>query len=152
MKKFLIFLLLFFSVMPVSAAKMLMPLDMPKLYETECASCHMAYPPGLLSEKNWLNVMNELSKHFDTDASLDEKEKTQISNWLRKNSATRQKYKEIAPNNRITKTSWFIRKHDEVRGDVWKRSGVKSPSNCLACHEDASRGIFNEDKIRIPEK
>ena len=74
MKNFFIFLVLFLSIMPVSAAKMPMPFDMPKLYEIECASCHMAYPPGLLSEKSWLNVMNELSKHFDTDASLDEKD------------------------------------------------------------------------------
>ena len=37
---------------PIFAAKMPMPSDMPKSYEAECASCHMAYPPGLLGEKS----------------------------------------------------------------------------------------------------
>jgi cytochrome c len=152
MKKFFFLFLLFLMAKPISASRTSMPSDMPKLYETECASCHMAFPPGLLNEKSWLNLMSGLSEHFDTDASLDEKDNTQITNWLKKNSATRKKYRELAPDNRITKTSWFIRKHDEVKIEVWKRSGVKSPSNCMACHEDASRGIFNEDKIRIPEK
>lgn len=134
------------------AAKMTMPADAPASYEAECASCHMAYPPGLLSEQSWKNVMSGLSKHFGTDASVDAKTQAEIANWLIKNAATRQKYSETAPENRITKTSWFIRKHDEVRPDVWKRAGVKSPANCSACHIDAANGIFSEKNIKIPAK
>jgi nitrate/TMAO reductase-like tetraheme cytochrome c subunit len=134
------------------AAKVPMPADAPASYEAECASCHMAYPPGLLSEQSWKNVMSSLSKHFGTDASVDAKTQAEITNWLIKNAATRQKYSETAPENRITKTSWFIRKHDEVRPDVWKRVGVKSPANCGACHIDAAKGVFSENNIRIPAK
>lgn len=134
------------------AAKMPMPADAPASYEAECASCHMAYPPGLLSEQSWKNVMSSLSKHFGTDASVDAKTQAEITNWLMKNAATRQKYNETAPENRITKTSWFIRKHDEVRPDVWKRAGVKSPANCGACHIDAAKGIFSEHNIKVPSK
>jgi nitrate/TMAO reductase-like tetraheme cytochrome c subunit len=134
------------------AAKMPMPADAPASYEAECASCHMAYPPGLLSEQSWKNVMSSLSKHFGTDASVDAKTQAEITNWLMKNAATRQKYNETAPENRITKTSWFIRKHDEVRPDVWKRAGVKSPANCGACHIDAANGIFSEKNIKVPAK
>jgi nitrate/TMAO reductase-like tetraheme cytochrome c subunit len=134
------------------AAKMPMPADAPASYEAECASCHMAYPPGLLSEQSWKNVMSSLSKHFGTDASVDAKTQAEITNWLIKNAATRQKYSETAPENRITKTSWFIRKHDEVRPDVWKRAGIKSPANCGACHIDAAKGVFSENNIRIPAK
>ena len=134
------------------AAKMAMPADAPASYEAECASCHMAYPPGLLSEQSWKNVMSSLSKHFGTDASVDAKTQAEIANWPIKNAATRQKYSETAPENRITKTSWFIRKHDEVRPDVWKRAGVKSPANCGACHIDAAKGVFSENNIRIPAK
>lgn len=152
MKTYLLIPLLASFAMPVYAAKMTMPADAPKSYEAECASCHMAYPPALLSEKSWVNVMSGLSKHFGTDASIDEKDKNEITNWLKKNAATRQKYSELAPENRITKTSWFIRKHDEVKADVWKRAGVKSPANCTACHVDAAKGDFNEDRIRIPAK
>jgi nitrate/TMAO reductase-like tetraheme cytochrome c subunit len=134
------------------AAKVPMPADAPASYEAECASCHMAYPPGLLSEQSWKNVMSSLSKHFGTDASVDAKTQAEITSWLIKNVATRQKYSETAPENRITKTSWFIRKHDEVRPDVWKRVGVKSPANCGACHIDAAKGVFSENNIRIPAK
>ncbi len=134
------------------AAKMTMPADAPASYEAECASCHMAYPPALLSEQSWKNVMSSLSKHFGTDASMDAKTQAEITSWLIKNAATRQKYSETAPENRITKTSWFIRKHDEVRPDVWKRAGIKSPANCGACHIDAAKGVFSENNIRIPAK
>lgn len=96
--------------------------------------------------------MSSLSKHFGTDASVDAKTQAEIMSWLIKNAATRQKYNETAPENRITRTSWFIRKHDEVRPNVWKRAGVKSPANCGACHIDAAKGVFSENNIRIPAK
>jgi hypothetical protein len=134
------------------AAKMPIPADAPASYEAECSSCHMAYPPALLSEHSWRNVMSSLSKHFGTDASLDPKTQTELTNWLVKNAATRQKYSETAPDNRITKTFWFIRKHDEVRPDVWRRASIKSPANCTACHIDAANGIFSEKNLRIPLK
>ena len=134
------------------AAKMVIPADTPASFEVECASCHMAYPPGLLSQQSWKNVMSGLSKHFGTDASLDPKTQTEIANWLVKNAATRQKYSETAPENRITKTSWFIRKHDEVKPDIWKRASIKSPANCSACHIDASNGVFSERDTKIPAK
>ena len=144
--------LLALMAMPVSAAKMTMPLGAPSSYEAECASCHMAYSPGLLGQKNWQSMMSSLDKHFGTDASLDAKTQTEITQWLIKNAATRQKYAAFAPENRITKTAWFIRKHDEVNADVWKRAGIKSPANCSACHADAIKGDFEEDRVRIPAK
>ena len=152
MKNFSTLIAAVLVVVPAFAAKMPMPSDMPKSYEAECASCHMAYPPGLLGEKSWQNVMSSLNKHFGTDASLDAKDQKEISVWLQKNAATKQKYNEVAPDNRITKTSWFIRKHDEIKPDVWKRAGVKSPANCGACHTTAAEGIFSEKNIAIPAK
>ena len=134
------------------AGKMAMPTDMPASYEAECASCHMAYPPALLSQQSWKNLMSGLSKHFGTDASVDPKTQTELTNWLVKNATTRQKYSETAPENRITKTSWFIRKHDEVKSEVWKRASIKSPANCAACHSDAANGIFSEKNIKVPAK
>jgi nitrate/TMAO reductase-like tetraheme cytochrome c subunit len=134
------------------AAKMTMPTNAPTSYEAECASCHVAYPPALLGEQSWRNVMSGLTKHFGVDASVDPKTQAEITGWLLKNAATRQKYSEIAPDNRITKTAWFIREHDEVRPDVWKRAGIKSPANCGACHNDAAKGTFSENNIQIPAK
>jgi len=152
MKKLFIFLSTILAVSSVMAAKMPMPSDMPKSYEAECASCHMAYPPGLLSEKSWQNVMNGLTKHFGTDASIDEKDKIEITNWLKRNAATKQKYSELAPENRITKTAWFIHEHDEIKTDVWKRPSIKSPANCGACHTTAAEGIFSERGLKVPAK
>ena len=152
MKKIFIFLFGVFCLNSAFSAKMPMPSDMPKSYDAECASCHMAYPPGLLSEQSWKNLMGNLGKHFGTDASIDDKDKTEITNWLKRNAATKKKYSEVAPENRITKTTWFIRKHDELKADVWKRVGVKSPANCGACHTNAAEGVFSEKNISIPIK
>lgn len=152
MKHHLLLSLVLLLSLPAWAAKMTIPSDAPKSYEAECASCHMAYPPDLLGPKNWQNIMSGLDKHFGTDASLDAKTESEITQWLLKNAATKKKYSAFAPENRITKTSWFIRKHDEVRADVWKRAGIKSPANCSACHSDAVKGNFDEDNIRIPNK
>jgi hypothetical protein len=152
MKNYFSLLFLATLALPVCAAKMTMPSDVPKSYEEECASCHMAYPPGLLGQKNWQSIMSGLDKHFGADASLDAKTQTEIAQWLIKNAATRAKYSAFASENRITKTTWFIRKHDEVQLDVWKRAGIKSPANCSACHADAVKGDFEEDRVRIPTK
>jgi nitrate/TMAO reductase-like tetraheme cytochrome c subunit len=138
--------------LPVFADPSTMPSGAPKSYEAECASCHMAYPPGLLGQKNWQNIMSGLDKHFGTDASLDTKTQTEISNWLLKNAASKQKYAASAPDNRITKSAWFVKEHDELRADVWKRSGIKSAANCMACHKDAASGGFSERNIQVPAK
>lgn len=152
MSMYLPLLFLTFFALPVYAAKIPMPSHAPASYEAECASCHMAYPPGLMGQKNWQSLMSGLDKHFGADASLDAKTQTEITQWLIKNAATKEKYSAYAPENRITKTPWFSRKHDEVRGDVWKRAGVKSPANCSACHIKAAKGDFDEDSVRIPAK
>ena len=152
MKKLITFLLIGLISKLALATKMPMPFDMPKSYDDECASCHMAYPPGLLSEQSWQNVMSTLSKHFGADASVGQKDQVEITNWLKKNAATKQKYSELAPENRITKTTWFIRKHKEIKSDVWKRPSIKTPANCAACHEKAPDGIFSEKNISIPSK
>lgn len=51
-------------------------------FKTECTSCHMAYPPGLLPEKSWIKIMNGLDKHFGEDASLSEADKKEVLEYL----------------------------------------------------------------------
>ena len=48
----LIFVALLLASSGTFAAKMVMPTDAPASYEAECGSCHMAYPPALLSEQS----------------------------------------------------------------------------------------------------
>ena len=152
MKNYLFLPLILLMSMPVFAAKTAMPVDAPKVYESECASCHMAYPPGLLGQTNWQNIMASLDKHFGTDASVDAKEQSEIFQWLIKNSATKRKYSLFVPGNRITKSTWFISEHDNIRSDIWKRTDVRSQANCQACHTDAATSGFSENNVRIPAK
>jgi hypothetical protein len=152
MKNVFFLLMTLFISMAASAAKIGFPSNAPMSYEAECASCHMAYVPGLLGSKNWQSIMGSLDKHFGTDASLDTKANTEITQWLVNNAASRPKYSALAPDNRISNNVWFVREHHEIKAEVWKRASVKSASNCAACHTDAAKGIFNEDNIRIPAK
>ncbi|CAN5827042.1 hypothetical protein BH11PSE12_BH11PSE12_14350 [soil metagenome] len=138
------------SSTPSMADNIGIPGAIPKSYMAECASCHMSYAPGLLPAKSWLSVMNSLDKHFGSDASIDAKSITEISAWLQTNAATSRKFAEAPPDNRITSSSWFNRKHREVNKDIWARASVKSRSNCIACHQQAAKGFFDEENVRIP--
>ncbi len=125
---------------------------LPK-YQQECASCHMAYPPGMLPAASWQRMMGSLNKHFGTDASLDEASVREISGWLKTNAATYKRVSEEPPQDRITKSAWFLRKHNaqEVPPAVWKRVAVGNASNCAACHTNAAQGSFSERDIKIPK-
>lgn len=125
---------------------------LPK-YAQECAACHVAYPAGMLPAASWARVMDGLGKHYGTDASLDEASVREISAWLKANAGTYRRVSEEPPQDRITKSAWFVRKHreGEVPANVWKRVSVGSPSNCTACHAGAEKGNFNEHEVRIPK-
>src|SRR5882672_11021075 len=114
-----------------------MPGDMPKSFSVECESCHIPYAPGLMPAKSWQSLMGSLDGHYGTDASLDARTVKDISVWLDRHAATSRKFAEAAPNNRITKTAWFIKKHREIEANVWKRAAINSPANCAACHQQA---------------
>jgi cytochrome c peroxidase len=119
-------------------------------YQQECAACHIAYPAGMLPAASWKRLMNNLPNHFGTDASLDAASVQQISQWLQLYGGNYKRVTTEAPQDRITKSAWFIRKHDEVSAQTWKLAAVKSPSNCMACHQQANLGDFNEHRVRIP--
>lgn len=123
------------------------------VYTQECASCHMAYPPALLPRASWQRTMASLNKHHGVDASLDAVSQKKISQWLSENAGTGQRIKQEPPQDRITQSEWFLRKHNshEVPASVWKRASIGSPSNCNACHAKAAQGDFEEDNVRIPK-
>jgi mono/diheme cytochrome c family protein len=124
---------------------------LPK-YQQECAACHIAYPAGMLPAASWQRLMSSLDKHFGTDASLDEVSLRELSGWLKSNAGTYKRVSEEPPQDRITKSAWFLRKHNEreISPAIWKRAAVGSASNCAACHANAAQGNFNERDIRIP--
>jgi hypothetical protein len=122
------------------------------LYTQECGSCHMTYPTGLLPAASWQQIMRGLKTHYGLDASLDETSQLTLTTWLTAHAGTGKYAREAPKDQRITLSSWFVRKHraGEVPTAVWRRKSVGSPANCVACHADAERGDFNEDKVRIP--
>jgi len=120
-------------------------------YKQECAACHMAYPPGMLPASSWSRMMKGLDQHYGIDASLDAAMVRQISTWLEAHAGTYKRVREVPPQDRITQSAWFERKHREVEPAVWKRAAVGSRANCIACHTRADQGDFDDDRVRIPK-
>jgi mono/diheme cytochrome c family protein len=119
-------------------------------YQQECAACHLAYPPGLLPAASWQRIVNNLPHHYGTDASLDASTAKELSAWLTANAGAGKRAREQPPEDRITRSSWFVREHDELPAATWKLPAVKSAANCAACHTQAPQGDFNEHTVRIP--
>lgn len=132
-----------------------LPVPANPIYLEECGACHLAYPPQLLDAHSWLHVMNGLNRHFGTDASLDDKRRTAITDYLGANAGGRKTGVTAdargQPLLRISETAYFLRKHREVDAATWKRTSIKSPANCAACHVRATTGDYNERSIIIPK-
>lgn len=128
----------------------MLPRDMPAAYVQECASCHTAYPPGMLPARSWQHIMGNLNRHYGSDASLDDAAVRQLSKWLLANAGTYKRVAETPPEDRITRSAWFVRKHDDIAPAVWKLPSVKSTANCIACHTQADRGSYDDDNLRFP--
>lgn len=129
----------------------LMPRNVLPQFTQECSSCHVAYPPGLLPAASWQRIMGGLDRHFGTDASLDAPTVQKIGAWLQANAGTYKRVREEPPQDRITQSTWFARKHREVAPAVYQRASIKSAANCAACHGGAEQGDFDDDRVRVPQ-
>ena len=127
-----------------------MPRTVPSAYTQECAACHTAYPPGLLPASSWNRVMTGLDKHYGTDAPLDAATVRQLNQWLQAHAGTYKRVNEEPPQDRITRSAWFERKHRKIEAATWKLASVKSAANCAACHTGADQGQFDEHDLRMP--
>ena len=128
-----------------------MPAQVPKAYAQECASCHVAYPPGFLPAQSWQRMMGRLNKHYGVDASLDPATTQQLTQWLAAHAGTYKRVSEEPPEDRITQSAWWVRKHRKIDTPVWKLASVKSAANCAACHRDAEQGVFSDHHLRMPD-
>lgn len=123
----------------------------PAQVKQECGACHITYPAGLLPAGSWQHLMANLDQHFGNDASLDANTTAAITQYLTSNAGTYKRVSEMPPQDRITESYWFARKHNKhVSSDVWARPSIRSRSNCSACHAGAEQGNFNEHSVRIP--
>jgi hypothetical protein len=117
-------------------------------YKAECSACHVAFPARGLPAASWQRLMGQLPHHFGTDASLDPQTTAQIATWLQANANRRTT--DTPPEDRMTRSNWFVREHHEVSSAIWQRAAVGKPSNCAACHTGAAQGRFSEDDVRMP--
>ncbi|MGB4060583.1 MAG: diheme cytochrome c [Burkholderiaceae bacterium] len=145
------------AALPLSAhadSRNLLPRNELKLYNQECAACHLAYPPGMLPAASWQRMMGSLDKHYGSDASLDAASVKQIGTWLQTHAGT---YKRVQtagtpPDDRITRSAWFERKHRKIDSpQVWKHASVKSAANCMACHTAADKGNYDDNGVQFPK-
>ena len=128
-----------------------MPAQVPPAYSQECAACHTAYPPSMLPAASWRRLMSGLERHYGTDASLDPVTVQRLAGWLDTHAGTYKRVSSEPPEDRITRSPWFERKHRQIDTAVWKLPSVKSAANCAACHTGADKGQFDDDHLRMPE-
>jgi cytochrome c553 len=119
-------------------------------WQAECGSCHVAYPPRLLPAASWRALMDDLERHFGTDASVDPAAAAAIRAFLEANAGPPRSADDAAT-LRITQTRWFVREHREVPARAWRNPSVRSAANCAACHRSAEAGRFGEHDVRIPQ-
>lgn len=119
-------------------------------YAQECASCHVAYPPALLPADSWQRIMTGLPQHYGVDASLDTAQLETIGRWLKGEAGRYKKVQVSPPEDRISRSDWFVREHRRVSSEVWRLPSVQSPSQCTACHTQAVRGRFDERDLHMP--
>jgi hypothetical protein len=103
-------------------------------YAAECGSCHVAYPPQLLSAASWRQTMAGLDKHFGSDASLEPALAREIGQYLADYAGGKRAGNEL----RITETRWFRKEH---RNEI---PAGKNPADCAACHRGAEKGIYED--------
>lgn len=145
-------LLVLFCASSVHAdSKSIQPTQVLPLYRQECAACHLAYPPGLLPAQAWQRIMGSLSDHYGTDASLEPAQVQQIAQWLQGQAGTYKKVRSSPPQDRITRSDWFVREHRKVSDEVWRLASVQSPAHCAACHTQAEQGRFSERELQKPQ-
>ena len=105
--------------------------------------------------------MHNLEDHFGENAELEKEDLIAIQNFLLNNAAGRVNYG--LPNKimsaqgdrplplRITEMRYFVYEHNELRKNmVQDNPKVKSFSNCDSCHQNAKRGLYDDDDVHIP--
>lgn len=129
-------------------------------WKSECGSCHMAYPPGLLPARSWTLILSDLGNHFGDDASVDPKTLSALQSYAQQGAADRSPYRLSAAiarasagltPSRILETGWLREEHNEMSPSRWRDNpAVRSLSSCPACHTRAAEGRFFEGEIQIP--
>jgi hypothetical protein len=126
------------------------PVDHPA-WKQECGSCHIAFPPQLLSAASWRAVMGGLDRHFGSDASVEPAVRADVLAFLEKNAGRRDTSAMGVPLVRISETEWFRKEHRrEIAAGTPKRADVRSIANCGACHTQAEKFDYSGRSLQVP--
>ncbi len=125
-------LLLAIGITPAHADTVTVSAPNQTKWRQECGSCHVPYPPRMLTAENWQSIMNGLDKHFGANAELDASDTRKILGFLEQNAGSGNRYS--AATLRISDTPWFKHEHRVLSPKEWSHPDVKSRSNCSACH------------------
>ena len=105
-------------------------------WRAECSACHVAFPPGLLTPQDWLEIMAHLDQHFGVDASMDAASASEIANYLKQNASNGRQSGSHEGLARITSSDRFVAKHrSAIR--LWQKRQINTLSDCGACHKEA---------------
>lgn len=144
MKWLAIWILILSSTMSSYAASEKYSIPDHQAWKEECGSCHVTFPPQLLTKRNWQKLMSGLDKHFGENATLDPEVVTEILDFLQSHAGSPFDGHQSESGIRITDTPWFALKHGRVPIKTWSEPFVKSKSNCKACHIKAERSVWSE--------
>lgn len=112
-------------------------------YVAECGSCHVAYPPELLTPPAWTATMQGLAKHFGSDASLDARSHKEIDAWLQSRASNREKHANAGKEPRMSETVWFRKEHRNLSLPAKDSSFAQ----CNACHTLAEKGDYGKSSL-----
>lgn len=124
---------------------------------SECGDCHMVFPPNRLTMNGWKKIMSDLGNHFGENATIDAAKAKKIENYLVANAfdakdsvptkmrLAQWKKKGIIDPIRITDTPGWQRHHKTNKYRLMSKDvGYERGSNCIKCHKDAERGMYEE--------
>ena len=130
-------------------------------WREECGACHLAFHPNLLPARSWARLMQDQSRHFGSDLSLDQATREQVLAFLVNDAAEKAPTEAALKINRsippgvtplrVTETPYWIEKHRDIAESDWRLPKVKTKANCAACHLDAEAGTFEDAAMRIPK-
>jgi cytochrome b len=111
---------------------------------SECKECHLFYPPNVTSLGSQMNILEGLSNHFGTDASLDDETLALIIAETKKLAPQESpfRFEDLKNNESITQTSRWKKEHKEY-DDGWFLEHKVKKTDCKACHINFEKGSIN---------
>lgn len=132
-----------------------------ELWRDECGKCHSEFYPALLPSRSWEKILAEKDNHFERKLKFDAPTAAAVLKFLTDNSADKHfteaafKIEQSIPKDstplRITETPFWVKKHRNIKDEDWVNPEVKHKYNCVACHEDAKAGTFEDAAMHIPD-